>query len=54
MAKSDDPEPTPVDMLKHELANILNRWADEADLSVSEVIGVLELLKMEILFEHLE
>lgn len=53
MAKQD-PEPTPVDMLKHELSCLLNRWADEADLSVSEVIGVLELLKMEILFEHLE
>ena len=31
-------------MLKHELSCLLNRWADEADLSVSEVIGVLELL----------
>lgn len=43
---------TPPDMLKNELAVVLNRWAEEADLTVSEVIGVLELLKMEILFEH--
>lgn len=45
---------TPPDMLKNELAVVLNRWADEADLTLSEVVGILELLKMEILFEHAE
>lgn len=44
----------PMDMLRDELAVVIQRWAQEADMEFFEVMYVLEELKMEVMFQNIE
>jgi hypothetical protein len=43
-----------MDMLRDELAVVIQRWAQEADMEFFEVMYVLEELKMEVMFQNIE
>lgn len=40
--------------LARDLRAVLNRYADEFDLNLESVVCVLELIKADIVFEHLD
>lgn len=40
-------EPSRTEQLRNEIRSIINRYGEESDLTVCEVLGVLELIKAE-------
>jgi hypothetical protein len=43
----------PMDMFRHEVANVIERWVHESDLDFIEMMYVMEELKMELVFQNL-
>lgn len=39
----------PADQLRHELFLAIRRWSQESDITLCEAIGVLELLKVDLI-----
>lgn len=39
----------PSDQLRHELFLVVRRWSQESDITLCEAIGVLELLKVDLI-----
>lgn len=46
-----DAEMNAVNQLQNELQSVLNRYAAESDLTIAETLGVLELVKAQLLDE---
>jgi hypothetical protein len=38
----------PAEALRHELFSTILRWSQESDITTPEVIGILELLKLDL------
>ena len=43
----------PMDMFRHEVAAVIERWVHESDLDFIEMMYVMEELKMELVFQNL-
>ena len=44
----------PMDMFRHEVATVIERWVHESDLDFIEMMHVMEELKMELVFQNLD
>lgn len=44
----------PMDMFRHEVSVVIERWAQESDLDFIEMMYVLEEIKMEVMFQNME
>jgi|NOAtaT_6_FD_contig_51_554711_length_750_multi_2_in_0_out_0_2 hypothetical protein len=43
-----------MDMFRHEVATVIERWVHESDLDFIEMMHVMEELKMELVFQNLD
>ena len=44
----------PMDMFRHEVSAVVERWVHESDLDFIEMMMVLEEVKMDVMFQNLD